>query len=260
MLVVASIIGVAAGLLVPLSPDDADMRWPVVFFTWFGAMMVMLVPGTRILRRMQRVDMATWAAAQGFELVEDIAVDAPLPLFRHGTRTGPRHHVRGSHAGIPFVLGPYHHTFRDGTDIESEQYHVVVFTLPPAVAARFAGVYVRPKLMDGRKGRVGRRLAGEVDTAFESHELTRRFDITVDATQDRVALFELFSPTFVEEVAAGYPAILGSDRWSGRRFGWEQHGNVLACFAPGEAPDPKRLAQLLELSCFVARRYLDEWR
>ncbi|MCB0880131.1 MAG: hypothetical protein KDC46_14255 [Thermoleophilia bacterium] len=182
-----------------------------------------------------------------------------MPLLRTGTRSGPTHSVTGVRDGIPFRLGPYQHTFMDGADVETRSYNVVVFTLPTQVAARFAGVHVRPRHMTQARGAVGRRLDGESIVSFESEKLDRMYSVSIDPAQDQLSLYELLDPSLIVELENGFEQARGDTR---RRLhhqvGWEQQASALVCFCGCPSMGIDQLDELLTISTAIARNYLDE--
>lgn len=192
-----------------------------------------------------------YAAARGLHHREGGAVHADVPLFGKGDeREWPRV-LEGNVFGQRASLAHYTYT-TVGTDSEGNRtetdhdYTVLRMQLPEQVAARYVGVSLSPRGMS--LGALQDRLASDRAVRLESTQFAQRYSLRVVDEQDDIALFELFSPPFVQ--------LLATDL----RISWEQRRGDIVFWREGHESEAADLdAMCRDASCVLAR-YLEEWR
>ncbi len=192
-----------------------------------------------------------YAAARGLVHVEDSHVDANVPLFSRGDKRKWGRVLDGTIAGQRAALA--HYTYTDvSTDSEGNRsetdydFTCVRFRLPDQVAARFAGVYCSPKKLGF--GAIQDTLAHDRKVELESAEFAKKYTLRVVDSQDDVALYELFSTTFVHRLATELTAY------------WEQRGGDLVVWRTGHETEAADLDRMCLEAWHVLHRYQEEWR
>lgn len=192
-----------------------------------------------------------YAASRGLEM-SSLAVMAPVvPLLCQGdTRRWPIH-MAGQIAGQPGELA--HFTWVDvsydseGNRSETNhEFTIVQLQLPDAVAARYPGVAVSPAGLL-KSGNVG-SLRNDRKVEFESARFHDRYRVHVDKQQDDVALYELFSTTFLEQLSEDVIVY------------WQQQGTYLVCWMSKHRFGAEELDGLCHGAARVLQRYLEEYR
>ena len=192
-----------------------------------------------------------YAAARGLTHAEDGHVSAAIPLFSRGDmRAWPRV-LDGTIAGQRAKLTHYTYTDvshdsegrRQETDYD---FTTICMHLPEEVARRFAGVYLSPKKFGF--GGIQDALAHDRKVELESAEFARRYTLRVVDEQDDIALYELFSTSFVHTLSTSLTAY------------WEQRGADLVVYHKGHQRDAADLDRMCLGAWHVLHRYLEEHR
>jgi hypothetical protein len=169
---------------------------------------------------------------------------------------------------------------------ESEMSHLVIsIPLPAAVSARFPGLVVLPTLESrqaaapavvraigsSRKsvefgGNIS-RLRKLITIDFGATDAGRRWTLHRVPEQDEVALFELFSTTFLEQLGqsldeSGVSTDLSFMVTDGRLLVWDQQDPLIGMVQPWGDPTVAvaSLDVFLEFAMRVHRRMIEEWR
>jgi hypothetical protein len=192
-----------------------------------------------------------YAGARGLVHADGGSISAGVPLFSRGDRRTFSRVLSGSIAGQDARLGMYTYTeiSRDSDGNESRtdyDFTVLRFDLPPAVAARFAGVYLSPKKLSF--GALQDKLAHDRKVDLESVEFAKRYTLRVVDSQDDIALYELFSTTFVHQLATTLTAY------------WEQRSGEIVFWKKGHETEAADLDRMCLESWQVLHRYLEEYR
>ncbi|MCW2950635.1 MAG: hypothetical protein JWN41_1648 [Thermoleophilia bacterium] len=211
---------------------------------------VVIVLGVQSLRA-TRDYMQRYAETRGLALTEDTDVPADVPLLKRGDKRSFDRCFTGTIAGRHATLAHYTYTEvrtdSEGRRSESDfPWTVLEFELPPAVAARYAGVYLSPRKFSF--GALQDRLAHDHQVQLESADFHRRYTLRVDDDQDEVALYELFSTTFVD--------LLATDL----EITWEQVGSSLVLYRKKHLFDVGQLDRFCLEGWHVLERYLAEWQ
>lgn len=192
-----------------------------------------------------------YATARGLRAEEDSMVAARVPLFAKGDKRKWPRVLRGRIAGNPADLALY--TYTDvSTDSEGNRtetdhdFTVLRFQLPPAVAARFVGVSLAPKGLSF--GALQDKLAHDRAVKLESAEFHDRYSLRVVDSQDDVALYELFSPPFIQLLATESPVY------------WEQRGEHIVFWRKGHETEAVDLDHFCVTATPVLRRYFEEFQ
>ncbi|MCW2928923.1 MAG: hypothetical protein JWM86_2891 [Thermoleophilia bacterium] len=192
-----------------------------------------------------------YARARGLSLEQDSRISADIPLFSRGDEREWGHILRGTIAGQPAQLGHYTYTEvstdsegnRSETDYDFTTLH---FPLPAMVAARFDGVYLSPRKLSF--GALQDKFSHDRKVELESTEFHKRYTLRVVDTQDDIALFELFSTTFVHRLATELTIY------------WEQRGDDLVAWRKGHETEAADLDRFCLEAWHVLHRYLEEYR
>ncbi len=192
-----------------------------------------------------------YAAARGLVHVEDSHVAADVPLLRQGDeRKWPRV-LSGTIAGQPASIAHYTYTdvSHDSEGKRTETDHdftTIRLHLPDEVAARYAGVYLAPKTLGF--GKLQDALAHDRKVELESAEFAKRYTLRVVDSQDDIALYELFSTTFIHALATELTVY------------WQQRGGDLVVWRKGHETEAADLDRMCLDACRVLQRYCEEWR
>ncbi|MEO6866634.1 MAG: hypothetical protein ABI200_01280 [Gaiellales bacterium] len=192
-----------------------------------------------------------YTTARGLQLRENSGHGASVPLFTKGDKRKWHRVMTGTISDRPAALG--HYTYTDvSTDSDGDKsetdydFTFLAFELPPEVAARFVGVYCAPKSISF--GAMQDKLAHDRAVSFESQALHGRYSIRVVDEQDDIALFELFSPPFIEMLVDGAAVY------------WEQRGSDLVFWQKNHFNQVAKLDQFCMDSSYVLQRYLEEYQ
>ncbi|MBC7460071.1 MAG: hypothetical protein H7287_01780 [Thermoleophilia bacterium] len=190
-----------------------------------------------------------YASTRGLNLAEDAAVSASVPLFGRGDKREYERRFTGTIAGCPSALSHYTYT-EVSTDSEGRRtetdhdYTTLEFPLPAAVAARFAGVYLSPSKWSF--GTLQDKLSHDHRVELESVAFAKRYTLRVRDEQDEVALYELFSTTFIDRLSTEL------------EVHWEQVGAALVLYRRKHEMDANDLDRFCLESWHVLQRYLEE--
>ncbi|MCW2955200.1 MAG: hypothetical protein JWO69_69 [Thermoleophilia bacterium] len=219
----------------------------------FGAFaLLLLILGIVQYGRARRDFYTRYAQARGLTLQEG-GEDLPgdVPLLRMGDKRATSHRFEGTIAGQPSTLALYTYT-EVGTDSEGNRtttdydFTLLRFTLPAAVAARFAGVYLSPNKWS--LGKLQDALAHDRKVELESGAFNDRYTLRVVDEQDDIALYELFSPPFIDLLSTSV------------KVSWQQAGYSLTFWKKGHEGDASDLDRFCLESWHVLQRYLEEHR
>ena len=193
-----------------------------------------------------------YAAARGLTHVEGGRVPADVPLFRKGDKRKWSRVLGGTVAGQPASISHYTYTDvtrdSDGNREETDyDFTCVHFTLPPQVAARYPGVYCRPRAFLSLGG-IADGLTHDRKVELESIDFAKRYSLRVVDEQDDIALYELFTTAFVERLATELHVF------------WEQCGADLVVWKKGHEREAADLDRMCLEAWHVLHRYLEEWR
>lgn len=192
-----------------------------------------------------------YATARGLVPSPNPYVGAKVPLFRQGDKREWSRVLQGTIAGQPGSLAHYTYTTvtRDSEGNESEtdhDYTVVHFPLPEHVAQRFVGVSLSPKSLSF--GALQDKLAHDRKVELESAEFHKRYSLRVVDSQDDIALYELFSTTFVQTLSTTL------------QIYWEQRSGDLVVWRKGHETEAADLDRMCLEAWHVLHRYLEEYR
>lgn len=178
-----------------------------------------------------------------------------VPLMCAGDERECSRVLAGRINGIAASLGLYTYTEishdSEGTEErESHDFTILHLRLPEAVAARYPGVMLGPGA--GITLGVGHAIADRLDefrsVQLESTDFCERYSLRVADGQDDIALYELFSPPFVDHLATT------------PRIFWQQVGSDLVFCREEHATDAAELDRFCLDASHVLRRYLEETR
>lgn len=188
-----------------------------------------------------------YAKARGLQVQSDAQLGARVPLARMGDRRTCQHVVHGSMGGVAASLANYTYTVtaKIGRDRDVDHNFLVLHAkLPQAVARRYRAVHLRARSGVSHP----RALTGTRAVRFESHEFEQRYEVRVTQTQDDVALYELFSTSFIDALTRG-PVIM-----------WQQVSDDLVFYRSGHCDTTMQLDRFVMDVQFVIQRYLEEWQ
>lgn len=192
-----------------------------------------------------------YAAARGLTHHEKHRLSADVPLFGKGDKREWPRVLTGTIDGQEATLG--HYTYTDiSTDSDGDRsetdYHFTFleFRLPENVAARFSGVYCAPKGISF--GALQDKLQHDRAVTLESTEFHKRYSLRVVDGQDDIALYELFSPPFIQLLSTQIVSY------------WEQRGTSLVCWQRQHEHEAADLDRFCLESWHVLQRYLEEWQ
>jgi hypothetical protein len=114
------------------------------------------------------------------------------------------------------------------------------------VEDRDAGFYCSPKGIT--LGKLQDKHAHDRGITLESLEFHKRYTLRCVDSQDDIALYELFSTTFVQRLATELHCF------------WEQRGSDLVFWKKGHEKEAADLDRFCLESWHVLQRYLEEWR
>jgi len=194
---------------------------------------------------------AAYARARGLTLTEDARESAAVPLFGRGDKREWTRVLRGAIAGQQASIA--HYTYTDvSTDSEGNRtesdhdFTTLSLSLPAAVANRFVGVSLAPRSWS--LGALQDALSHDRKVELESAEFARRYHLRVVDEQDDIALYELFSTTFVHTLATELEVY------------WEQRGGDLVVWRSGHETGAAELDRMCLEAWHVLHRYLQEDR
>jgi len=198
---------------------------------------------------------ARYAEARGLQLIEDAHFPGNVPLLHLGDKRHTERQFHGDIGGYQGALGMYTYTVitherdSEGNMSKKETDHdftVLRFELPPAVAQRFVGVYLKGSSWSF--GALGDKLAHDRAVKLESVDFHKRYSLRVVDSQDDIALYELFSPTFIEALTHDIHVY------------WEQVDGDLVFLSNGHESEAADLDSFCLRGTTVLRRYLEEHR
>lgn len=211
---------------------------PIVFFSVHAA-------------RAEKQFWRGYAEVRGLRYRADGQLHAECPLYARGDeqrfqnllagRIGPCHAVLAHFIAIDISRDNKGNKRRSETP-----FTVVHCALPPAVARRFRGVYLRERSLSF--GRLQDFLAHDRAVNLASAEFDRLYSLRVVDEQDDIALFELFSTTFVDDLIRKVHAT------------FEQRDGDLVVYCRGRCDTADELDGICAAAAFVAARYLEEHR
>lgn len=192
-----------------------------------------------------------YATARGLRHSENSHVSAHVPLLRRGDERKFPRVLAGRIAGQDARLAHYTYTEistdsdgnRSRTDYE---FTVLAFELPPQVAARYRGVSLAPRSLSF--GALQDWVQDDRKVELESAEFAKRYNLRAHDSQDDVALWELFSTTFVHRLATELQVY------------WEQRGADLVFWQKGHESEAADLDRFCLEAWHVLQRYLEEWQ
>lgn len=247
------ILAVAWGVALVAAAGAALVVPPVAPLAVAGLLLIAAVVVLLVMHhRASRDFWQGYATARGLRYDDDgRGFRADIPLLRKGDKRSVSRTLHGKIGGHDAVVAQYTWTDitrdSDGNRREVDHdYTLLHFTLPPAVAARFAGVRMRPKQLTF--GRLQDGLGDDRSVELESADFSGRYTLRVLDEQDDIALYELMSTTFIDRLCTGP-----------KQF-WEQEGADLVCFRDGHLDESEDLDELCTGSLVVLERYLAEHR
>src|SRR5690606_37220898 len=146
-----------------------------------------------------------YAHARGLIYHKDSALPTSgVPLLRRGDERRCHHRLDGLIGGQSGRISHYTYTeittdSDGGTQRTDYHFTLVSFQLPPALAQRYSGVYLRPKTLTF--GALQDKLAHDRSVTLESAAFEKKYSLRVVDSQDDIALYELFSPPFIEHLS-----------------------------------------------------------
>jgi hypothetical protein len=192
-----------------------------------------------------------YAAARGLTHVERGRVKANVPLLSHGDERKYPRVLSGRIFGEPAQLAHYTYT-EISTDSKGNEtrtdhdYTILCTRLPPAVADRYRGVYLSPRKLS--LGALQDKLAHDRKVELESSEFAKRYTLRVVDEQDDIALYELFSTTFVHRLATEL------------HVHWEQRGADIVFWERRHETEAADLDALCQRAAHVLQRYHEEFQ
>ncbi|MBC7645138.1 MAG: hypothetical protein H7123_08425, partial [Thermoleophilia bacterium] len=200
-----------------------------------------------------------YADARGLTCDEDPGrPGGEVPLLDKGDKRKYERVLSGRIGGSSASICEYTYT-EITTDSEGNRsetdYHftLVHMKLPPAVANRFAGVYLRKKGLINLGGKLQDKMQHDRAVTTESLEFHKRYNLRVVDGQDDIALFELFNTTFLHGVSV-------SDKVTGDDIQWEQVRDDLIVYVKDHKETVAELDQLATLAAWIERRYHEEYQ
>lgn len=194
----------------------------------------------------------SYAKSRGLQLDDsNPRINCDIPLFCKGDKRRFDRVLAGSIGGEARALGHFTYTevSTDGKGNRTETpypFTVCAMRLPDPVAARYQGVYCRKKSMS--LGALQDKLFKDRSVELESTLFHKRYSLRVLDDQDDIALYELFSPTFIDQLSESYCAY------------WEQQGADLVVFQPKHLSDTTDLDAFCADAIRVYRRYAEEYQ
>jgi hypothetical protein len=192
-----------------------------------------------------------YAAARGFQHRAKSQLHAECPLYSRGDEQRFEHLLAGRIGPLRGTLAHFISTeiTRDSKGRKSRSdtpFTVVHLELPAAVARRFRGVYLRERSFS--LGKLQDLLAHDRAVNLASAEFDQRYSLRVVDEQDDIALLELFSTTFIDELIREFYAT------------WEQRDGDLVIYCRGRRTSARELDEFCAAAARVAERYLEEHR
>lgn len=192
-----------------------------------------------------------YAEARGLTHAAGGGMRGNVPLFSRGDRRKFARVMSGTIAGQDAQFGHYTYTEvsrdSDGDETSTDyDFTVLRFDLPPAVAQRFAGVNLSPKQLSF--GALQDKLSNDHKVELESIAFTKRYSLRALDSQDEIALYELFSTTFVEQLATTI------------QIYWEQRSGDLVFWKRGHENEAADLDMMCKEAAVVLQRYREEDR
>jgi hypothetical protein len=198
-----------------------------------------------------------YADARGVEVTEDGHLSGIVPLMSAGDKreypvllTGPVGDTQATFGLYTYTVVTYT-TDSDGRRQRQETDHdfsIVSFQLPEAVANRFAGIYVRPKTLKLGLGGLQDKFGHDQEVKLESVDFHKKREVRMWDSQDKIALFELFSTTFIDAITTDLDVF------------WEQIGPQLLVYRKKHIKVAAELDDLVSDSLQVYRRYCQEYQ
>lgn len=198
-----------------------------------------------------------YAAARGLEVTEDGHLNGVVPLMSRGDKreypvllTGPVGDTRATF-GLYTYTEITHTTDSEGRSQRQEtdyDFSIVSLPLPDAVANRFAGVYVRPKTMKLGFGGLQDKFSHDQEVKLESIDFHKKHELRMWDSQDKIALFELFSTTFIDALNTDLQVF------------WEQIGQQLLVYRKKHIKVAAELDDLVSDALQVYQRYCQEYQ
>ena len=197
-----------------------------------------------------------YAQARGLQIDDGTPwLSCNVPLLSLGDEREFDRVLTGRVGDASAAIGQYtytdvtYSTDSDGHRTRQEEDHhftVVAFRLPDQVASRFRGVYCRNNTLGF--GGLQDKLSHDRGIKLESNDFHKRYDLRVVDEQDDIALYELFSPTFIEQLTLEYHAL------------WEQVGSDLLVYWDDHRTSSAELDDLCAAAWRVYRRYCEEYQ
>lgn len=199
--------GAAAGALIA----SIFVLFVIGFIVAIPTFIVVLVIATQRARRMEVGAMQSYAAQRGLSFAPTGTLPATTPLLTAGSRRETQDVMTGKlPGGIEGTLAHYTFYIRRQASDNRTRYvpypQTVVLTQLPesAIFVKHLTVHGEGPLRTATM--FGVDFSSDVDVVeFESTALGKRFQIKTSETQDHVWLRELFSPTFIDWLAAKTP-------------------------------------------------------
>jgi hypothetical protein len=198
-----------------------------------------------------------YATARGLSCSDRGRINSPAPLLQKGDKRQFHKILSGPICDDDGQLGTF--TYTDvSTDSEGNRqetdYHFTVLhlPLPGPVADRFAGVYCREKGFLGG-GKMFDKLTHDRGVETESGEFHKKYVLRVVDDQDDIALFELFSTTFLDGLATD-----PSFEVDGQRVEWEQVRGSLLVYIRQHQHETADLDALVAAGARIYQRYCEE--
>ncbi|MBK9385263.1 MAG: hypothetical protein IPN34_10660 [Planctomycetes bacterium] len=192
-----------------------------------------------------------YAATRGLRHLAKGRLHAACPLYERGDEQRFEHLLSGRIGPLQGTLAHFISTeiTRDnkGNKRRSDTpFTVVHLELPAAVARRFRGVYLRERSFS--LGKLQDYLAHDRGVNLASAEFDQRYSLRAVDEQDDIALLELFSTTFIDDLIREFLAT------------WEQRDGDLVIYDRGRRTNARSLDELCAAAARVATRYLEEHR
>lgn len=210
-----------------------------------------------IAHRARRAYWRLYAQARGLHLAEDSGIANSVPLLSRGDERKYPFLVSGAVGPTHATFGLYtyteisHTTDSDGNTTESRtdyDFTLAAFELPAAVAQRYRGVYVRPRSVKLGFGGLQDKFGHDREVRLESSEFQKKRELRVWDEQDDVALYELFSTTFIDGLNTDLDVY------------WEQVGQQLVVFRKKHIEVAAELDDLVADGLRVYQRYCEEYQ
>lgn len=195
-----------------------------------------------------------YAQARGLTVAPDSAVGYSSPLLRRGDEREWQHVLTGRIGTCADAqLAEYTYTDvsydDDGHRQETDHdFTLVCLRLPQQVAGRFAGVYCRDRSLLSF-GRIRDAIGSDRGVELESVDFHKRYELRVEDRQDDIALYELFNPTFIEQLTS-----------DDAKPQFEQVATDLVVFWDGHVTDSARLDAACSSAIRIHQRYLEEYQ